>query len=667
MATLNDCSEQGLRSTFSDGRGFCDTLTRYDVTRVTLYTDLVDIIDVNATCKNKTSNINSTQEIRENISNKPGIVLSKYKLYKIDLTSSTSDGCEEVDVKQKNLPSFNWTCFSTGSDVTRATNWILINCLKWTLISVDCVDGNFSSIFDNLCKPDINVTNSKTCKTITFGETNNKAICSKYFYIQKATQTINSKDITVSTADILAYVCIAFILTTFIITMLIPANTCKPSYKFDKQQCLRVPMEIYEMYGVSYKPSTRRKITRKSFQNDGSSTVNKDIVNKVKAEILNNMGDENHGFNKMMFNESRNVNENDDVDEDKDDVMRTDDVPNDKINEQDSGDYDTIFLPDENDTIPSIIQHEQNNLNGNDNIIANSISVTKLAEVISTNMKGFVRRNQNQQRYPQYGRNRCDTVTEEDEPSESDIANDDTDDDDECDDGNNRTKSNEAKGHDRKRHHGDTNERLNDVDESDTSSIFAFNDRAIIGSCFHNSVTNVAYESEFNENQLERIHKVKRKLPTSLMKHKHCKSDSRSRNRNKMVNDESSTSSGYEEGLINDKMRRQNSKINKRTSTNREVDSPDEHQPSVRPRISITVEFPQIFGNPSFDGNPGEQQIDKSSLRTVNSTKDTKRDFKNSRRSLNEKKKKGRKDTHRKKNKKNDTNTSNPERKFSLC
>lgn len=48
-----------------------------------------------------------------------------------------------------------------------------------------------------------------------------------------------------SSMDIAAYLCAGFILVTFILSVCIPAEKCKPSYKRDKEAAPRVPLEIY--------------------------------------------------------------------------------------------------------------------------------------------------------------------------------------------------------------------------------------------------------------------------------------------------------------------------------------------------------------------------------------------------------------------------------------
>lgn len=45
--------------------------------------------------------------------------------------------------------------------------------------------------------------------------------------------------------DIIAYLCVAFILITFLIAVLVPSEKCKPTYKYDKEAALRVPLKIY--------------------------------------------------------------------------------------------------------------------------------------------------------------------------------------------------------------------------------------------------------------------------------------------------------------------------------------------------------------------------------------------------------------------------------------
>lgn len=166
--------------------------TNYEVLSVTLFTDLVDVIVANITCNEDASSANTNAHTAGQLSLKQGVVLSKYQFHKTSLVDSAIGACEKIEIKMEILTPYDWTCFSTGSNESRDTNWFIVDCTESVSLTINCFEGTeFIDVFKSLCNTPSNITNITGCKEITYGRTNKYAICSKYFHAEKKTRRVN--------------------------------------------------------------------------------------------------------------------------------------------------------------------------------------------------------------------------------------------------------------------------------------------------------------------------------------------------------------------------------------------------------------------------------------------------------------------------------------------
>ncbi|XP_045173371.2 uncharacterized protein LOC123534946 [Mercenaria mercenaria] len=259
---------------YAVGFGLAETKA---VRTTTLHTDLVDIIGKNNSCAG---------HMHENISTddklfaKQGIVISNYKFHDVNLPDAVISKCDVINIQSQHFAKYSWTCFATDNSTSRDPNWFFVDCRSFKILSVKCLNiKEVPTVTDNLCRGKVIKERNNTCHEFSYGK-GRYAVCSQNFSLKKIVRTKSVKQASYTDIeDILAYLSAAFILVTFLLAVAIPSEKCKPTYNYDKEQALRVPLEIYEMYGVSYQPSAKKKRNLKS--------LNMDVIPAVSSHMSN--------------------------------------------------------------------------------------------------------------------------------------------------------------------------------------------------------------------------------------------------------------------------------------------------------------------------------------------------------------------------------------------
>ncbi|XP_052249266.1 uncharacterized protein LOC127857008 [Dreissena polymorpha] len=221
--------------------------------RLEIYSDLIDMIGINNSCVASSDGGNSSKEKSDPI-RQHKVTLSRPAFHEQNRVDAAVGRCEAIDLVSYRLENATWACCTASHNI----NWIFVDCAKQTVLALACLNLQYA---DDLL--------SKTCGELSLRHQclefqsldGNGVWCSKTFFAETVIteRAIAAPEAPVITMETAAYMCAAFILVAFILAVIIPESKCRPSYKYDKEKALRVPLEIYEMCGETYKPSAKKR------------------------------------------------------------------------------------------------------------------------------------------------------------------------------------------------------------------------------------------------------------------------------------------------------------------------------------------------------------------------------------------------------------------------
>ena len=98
-------------------------------------------------CKPNTNN--NADESRLDDTIMQPLLLSQYTFF------TQTPSCERIDITQDEFHHFNWSCFTTGSVTSRDINWMFVDCIRYQIVSIKCLDApQVNQITNTVCNKD---------------------------------------------------------------------------------------------------------------------------------------------------------------------------------------------------------------------------------------------------------------------------------------------------------------------------------------------------------------------------------------------------------------------------------------------------------------------------------------------------------------------------------